>query len=195
MFNINNYKHILTMKRLALFFVVVVLTMTQILAQESTFKKGDKVLNLSVGFGSGLYTGGGYTTSVPPLAASFEVGVKDFDWKGSIGVGGIFAYGAHKWEYAGWGWKYTNIIIGARGALHYPLAKKLDTYTGLVIGYNIVSSTEFGVNPIYDYSAKSSGVAYSWFVGARYYFTDRFAVLGELGVGISYLNLGIALKF
>jgi hypothetical protein len=183
------------MKRLALFFVVVALTMTQILAQESTFKKGDKVLNLSIGFGSGLYTGTGYTTSVPPLAASFEVGVKDFDWKGSIGVGGLFAYGAHKWEYSGWGWKYTNIIIGARGSLHYPLAKKLDTYTGLVIGYNVVSSKEFGVNPIYDYSAKASGVAYSWFVGARYYFTDKFAVLGELGVGISYLNLGIALKF
>jgi opacity protein-like surface antigen len=139
------------MKKLVLFFVVVALTMTQLLAQESTFKKGDKVLNLAIGFGSGLYTGGGYTTSVPPLSASFEVGVKDgILEKGSIGVGGVLAYGAHKWEYAGWGWKYTNIIIGARGSFHYPLAKKLDTYTGLILGYNVVTAKEFGTNPIYD---------------------------------------------
>ena len=184
------------MKKLFLLFVAVVFALTQVSAQESTFVKGDKVLNLTVGFGSGLYTGGGYTTSVPPLSASFEVGVKDgiID-KGSIGVGGLIAYGAHKWEYAGWGWKYSNLIIGARGTFHYPLVKKLDTYTGLVLGYNIVTAKEFGTNPIYDYSSQASGLAYAWFVGARYYFTEKFAAVGELGVGITYLNLGIALKF
>jgi hypothetical protein len=184
------------MKKFALFIVAIVFSLTHLLAQESTFTKGDKVLNVAIGFGSGLYTGSGYTTSVPPLSASFEVGVKDgiID-KGSIGVGGLIAYGAHKWEYAGWGWKYSNLIIGARGSFHYPLAKKLDTYTGLVLGYNIVTSKEFGVNPIYDYSAQSSGLAYAWFVGARYYVSDAFGILGELGVGISYLNLGVSFKF
>ena len=184
------------MKKLILLFVAVVFSLSQMFAQESTFQKGDKVVNIAVGFGSGLYTGSGYTTSVPPISGSFEIGVKDgIIEKGSIGVGGIIAYGAHKWEYSGWGWKYSNLIIGARGSFHYPLAKKLDTYTGLVLGYNLVTAKEFGTNPIYDYNSQSSGLAYSWYVGARYYFSEKFAALGELGVGISYLNLGIALKF
>ena len=183
------------MKKLTLLFVAVAFSLTQMVAQESTFQKGDKVLNVAVGFGSSLYSGSGYTTSVPPLSASFEIGVKDGVLeKGSIGVGGLFAYAARKWEYAGWGWKYTNVIIGARGTFHYPLVDKLDTYTGLVLGYNIVSATEIGTIGS-GYAAKASGVAYSWFVGARYYFTDSFAALGELGVGISYINIGVALKF
>ena len=44
-----------------------------------------------------------------------------------------------KYEYSGWGWKYSNIIIGARGNFHYPLMNKLDTYTGLLLGYNVSS--------------------------------------------------------
>ena len=36
--------------------------------------------------------------------------------------------------------------------------------------------------------------AYSWFVGARYYFTDKLAGMAELGYGITYLNLGVSLK-
>ena len=130
------------MKKLILLFVAIVFSLTQMLAQESTFVKGDKVLNLGIGFG-GRYTGSGMTTSVPPLSASFEVGVKDGVLeKGSIGVGGMLAYSSHKWEYSGWGWKYTSIVIGARGSFHYPLVDKLDTYTGLLIGYDISTSTE-----------------------------------------------------
>ena len=165
--------------------------------QESTFNKGDKVLNLGIGFGTGLYSGSYYKTSVPPISASFEVGVKDgvID-KGSIGVGAYVAYAAHKYDYLGWGWKYSNLIIGARGSFHYPLVNKLDTYTGLVLGYNIVTAKEFGTSVLgYDYSASSSGLTYAWFVGARYYFSQAFGVMAELGVGITYLNIGVSLKF
>jgi hypothetical protein len=183
------------MKKLILLFVAVAFSLTQMLAQESTFAKGDKVLNLGVGFG-GRYTGSGMTTSVPPLSVSFEVGVKDGVLeKGSIGIGGILAYSSHKWEYAGWGWKYTSIIIGARGTFHYPLANKLDTYTGLLLGYDISTATEFGTSSGYAYDNSYGGLSYAWFVGARYYFSDAFAAFGELGVGITILNLGVAIKF
>jgi hypothetical protein len=184
------------MKKLILLLVVVAFTMTQMLAQESTFAKGDKVLNLAIGFG-GRWTGTYMKTSVPPISASFEVGVKDGVLeKGSIGIGGYFAYSSHKWEYSGWGWKITDIIIGARGTFHYPLVNKLDTYTGLLIGYDISTEKETGTPIVgYDYNSSYGGLSYAWFVGARYYFTDKFAALGELGVGITYLNLGVALKF
>ena len=116
--------------------------------------------------------------------------------KGSIGIGGYLGYSSYKWEYSGWGWKYSNFILGVRGVFHYPLVAKLDTYTGLLLGYNIASSKETGAAiGGYNYSASSGGVVGAWFVGARYYFTDKFAVMGELGYGITYLNLGVALKF
>jgi hypothetical protein len=183
------------MKKLILLFVVAAFSLTQMLAQESTFAKGDKVLNLGIGFG-GRYSGSGMTTSVPPISASFEVGVKDgVVEKGSIGIGGMLAYSAHKWEYAGWGWKYSSIVIGARGTFHYPLVNKLDTYTGLLIGYDISTASEYGISTGYPYDNSYGGFTYAWFVGARYYFSDSFAAFGELGVGVTIFNIGAALKF
>ncbi len=95
-----------------------------------------------------------------------------------------------------WGWKYSNIIIGVRGSFHYPFVDKLDTYAGILLGYNIASSKEFGTTiPGWDYSYSAGGVVYSGYIGARYYIKDAFALMAELGYGISYLTLGVALKF
>lgn len=167
-------------------------------ANAQVVAKGDKVLNLGVGFVSALYSGAGYTGSVPPISGSLEVVIKDdlFDGKGAIGVGGYLGYAAYKFEYSGWGWKYTNIIIGPRGYLHYNLMDNLDTYAGAMLGYNILSSKETGNSiPGYNYNASKSGLIFSGFIGARYFFSDKLAGMVELGSGIAYLNLGVALKF
>lgn len=172
----------------------------QLSAQENLLTKGEKVLNLGIGLGNSLYTGTGNTSSIPPISASFEVGVKDDVLDiGSIGVGGYIGYASWKWEYAGfggtWGWKYSDFIIGARGTFHYPLVEKLDTYTGLMLGVEILSSSEIGtIDPNFNYDTSTGGVIWSWYAGGRYYFTDNFAVMAELGYGISWLNLGVALK-
>ncbi len=168
-------------------------------AQEAIFVKGDKVVNLGIGLGNVLYAGSGYSTSVPPISASFEYGIKDGVLeKGSIGVGGYVGYTAAKWESTylneTYGWKYSSFILGARGSFHYPFLEKLDTYAGLLIGFNVVSATEIGD---YDFggSASASGLAWSTYIGGRYYFKPNLAGMLELGYGISYLNLGVALKF
>jgi hypothetical protein len=164
---------------------------------QNTFNKGDKVVNLGIGFGSTLYTGSFYNNRIPPVSASFEVGVKDelFDEKSSLGIGGYMGYTGAKWAYQGWGWNYSSIIIGGRGALHYQLIDKLDTYTGLMLGFNVVSAKSYGSGGLWDnYNTASSGLTYSWFLGGRYYFTEKLAGLLELGYGVAYINLGIALK-
>ena len=164
-------------------------------AQEAA--KGEKIVNLGLGLRSTLYSGSYYTNKVPPISASVEYVLQDdlFDGKGALGVGGYLGYTSAKYDYSGWGWKYTNIIIGPRGFLHYNLADKLDTYTGLLLGYNIVSSKEFGTSYYNtNYSATSSGVIWEWFIGGRYYFSDNFAGMLELGYGISYLNIGVSFK-
>lgn len=185
------------MKKLLALLFIAFFALTQMTGQDPTFSKGDKVLNLGLGLGTTLYTGSYYKLQVPPVSGSLEIGIVDEVLeKGVVGVGPYVGFASYKWEYLDWGWKYTNIILGARGNFHYPLIDKLDTYTGLLIGFNIVSSSEFGTSiPGFDYSTTSSGLVWSWFVGARYYFTENIAAMIELGYGIAYLNLGVALKF
>jgi hypothetical protein len=63
-----------------------------------------------------------------------------------------------------------------------------------MLGYNIVSAKEYGTGQWSSFSSEASGLAFSWFLGGRYYFSEKFAGLLELGFGIAYLNIGIALK-
>jgi hypothetical protein len=183
------------MKKLLLLSGFVFLTVSGILSQETTFEKGTKALNLGVGLGSPWYSGSYTKVQIPPVSASFEVGIVDnILEKGVIGLGGYLGYLSYKADYGDYGWKFSNILIGVRGNFHYPLANKLDTYVGLMIGYNVVSETGFGDYLGYDYGSSWGGIRTAEFIGARYYFSEKFAALLELGYGVTYLNLGIALK-
>jgi len=183
------------MKKLVILFIVVCFALNRLVAQDPAFVKGDKVLNLGIGFGSTWYSGNFYHSQVPPVSASLEFGIVDnILEKGVIGVGPYLGYSSYKWEYSDWGYKYSNIIVGARGNFHYPLANKLDTYLGVLLGYNIVSSKEFGTPSGYDYKASSSGLSTAGYIGARYYFTEKLGVMAELGYGITYITIGIGLK-
>jgi hypothetical protein len=180
------------------------------------FQKGTKVLNLGVGF-FGVYRYGwglGYSySSTPFLNAAFDLGVYDFpDVKNlSIGVGGYlgwksFSYSYYstwrdkngKWHYDDYikeTWTYT--AIGIRPTIHYSFeGTKAQVYGGLPIGFVIVS---YNVNnPDYKYYIGRSVRSYpgiGLILGGRYYFSNSFGVYGELGYGLSYLNLGISLKF
>lgn len=185
------------MKKSLLLFLVAAFTFTQLVAQDPIFVKGDKVVMIGLGLGGGnLYSGSGYKMTFPPLAGSFEVGVKDDVLeKGSLGLGGGFGYTGYKWEYnSSYGWKYSNFILAARGYFHYPLVKKLDTYTAITLGYNIASSKYYGTGTPYDDTSSYGGVVFGWLVGGRYYFSDTFAGCLELGYGVSYLTIGVAFK-
>jgi len=174
-----------------LLFIAACFSLTQLVAQDPIFIKGDKVLNLGLGLGSHYYTSY-YKMQVPPVSASLEFGIVDnVVEKGSIGVGPYLGFFSSK--YANY-WRTSNLVLGVRGNFHYPLLNKLDTYTGLLLGYNIISYKDLG-DAVGTYSGSTSGVAWSWFIGGRYYFKDNIAGMLELGYGISYLNLGIALKF
>lgn len=100
---------------------------------------------------------------------------------------GVFLVRGHLWL------KYTNFIIGARGSFHYPLVDNLDTYAGILLGYNVVSAKEIGTIPV-GYNASSSSGIFSGYVGARYYFTEQIGAMAELGTGIAYFNIGVAVK-
>lgn len=170
------------MKKILLSVIVVCFSVTQLIAQQQIFNKGEKVLNLGLGIGSTLGYG---TTAIPPLSASFEVGVVDniID-KGVIGIGGYLGISSYK----SGSYKLTNIVIGPRGTFHYPFIDKLDTYAGLMIGYNFYHDN-------WDFGPDYGGIVSAWFLGGRYYFSDNLAAMLELGYGVAYLNIGVALKF
>ncbi|MGE5395421.1 MAG: hypothetical protein ACM3P1_11810 [Candidatus Saccharibacteria bacterium] len=183
------------MKKFLLPLIAIALFVMQGYSQNA-FVKGDKVVNLSIGLGSGLYKGSGYSNVTPAIAGSYEIGVVDnlFDENSSLGVGGYLGYTGAKYNFgAGYGWKYSDIIIGARGAVHYQFVDRLDTYAGLMLGYDIVSSKTYGTG-VFSGNASTSGFVLPVFVGGRYYFSDKFAGLVELGTSISYLNIGVAIK-
>jgi hypothetical protein len=179
------------------FLIAVMFAVGFFMVNAQPVSKGDKIFNASLGLGSTLYSGSFYKGQIPPVSASLEYLVMDdlIDGNGAVGLGGYIGFSSYKWEYQGWGWKYTNIILGPRGTFHYNFIENLDTYTGLLIGYNVVTSKEFGNSvPGYNYSASSGGLIWAWYAGGRYFFSDKLAGLVELGYGIAYLNIGIALK-
>lgn len=187
------------MKKALITMVAMLFMLANLNAQDAMFQKGDKVVNLGVGLLSALYTGSGYTSKIPPVSISYEMGIKDDVLDvGSIGVGGYLGYTSAKWETnwlgGSYGWKYTNFIIGARGSFHYPLVDNIDTYAGILLGYNVVTAKEVGTVPIGFGASSVSGAIFSGYVGARYYFNEKFGAMAELGTGIAYFNLGLAVK-
>jgi len=186
------------MKKL-LFILAAALIGFQSQAQESTFNSGNVVFNAGIGFGTALYRGVGYRSTLPPVSISGEYGLmEDFiTEKMTLGIGGYLGFASSKFTSTfgneEWGYKYNYTVIGVRGAVHYPLVDKLDTYGGLMISYNAVSVKEVGEVPVGN-SSESGRVGFSAYVGGRYYFSEHFAGMAELGYGIAYLNLGIAYK-
>ena len=154
------------------------------------FSEGTQVAHLGLGLGN--YRGGaGYKSSFLPIVASYEYGIKDgfpIDEKSAIGIGGYLAYFGNKFTMADYSVRYSYFTIGVRGLLHYQFVDKLDTYGGIMLGANIV-----GANV--DNAARGSGFAYSVFVGARYYFAEKWAAFAEVGYNVAPLEIGIAYKF
>lgn len=155
------------------------------------FKEKDQVINLGIGIGSALY-GTGNTVSFPPLAASYEYGLKEGVGPGVVGIGGYLGIAASRSEL----YKYTYTAIGVRGTYHVvDIADKLDLYGGLMLYYAIFGSKWYGGPEVIKYKADASHAAASIFVGARYYLSEQFALMGEIGYGFSTLSLGVAYKF
>jgi hypothetical protein len=164
---------------------------------QGSFKNGDLVGNLGIGFGWYGYSFlGANVTSLPAFSLSLEKGIKDnflFDG-GVLSIGGIFGIKHASWSDYGYNGSYNDIIIGARGAIHYDLFKvnKLDTYGGLAVGARI-HNEKF---PYSQYVLNNyANVLFALYIGGRYYFSDNFAAFGELGYGLGYLTLGISYKF
>ena len=179
--------------------LVLALSLPASPARAQVFDQGDFVISAGIGLGSVYYSGTYYKTTIPPLWVAGDYCLREKLGPGNLGVGGYLGYSAYKYHYtyATWdyGWKYSTFIIAGRGTYHFTdLVDNLDLYGGLLLGAKIVTHKEFGDTAGALYTASGSGVAYSFFAGARYMFSPNFGVTAELGYGIAYLSLGVSLR-
>jgi hypothetical protein len=163
------------MKKIFAVLMVLFFAISQSGAQQPSFNKGDKVIDVTIGVPH-LY---GYGWGIPPVIASFEMGIVDgiLD-KAAIGVGGYAGFSSASWL----GNSYFNFHFGVKGAFHYPFVDNLDTYAGILTGYTISDLASYGLD-------------WGGFVGLRYYFSDSFGVNAEAGYGVTFLRAGISFKF
>jgi hypothetical protein len=183
------------MKRIIIVSAIIVFTFVSLTGQQPVFVKGSRVFNAGLGVGTPVFSSTYNRMVIPPLSASVEIGVTDHVLeKGSVGVGPYLAFLSYKWQFSNYRAQYTNTVIGVRGNFHYPLLDKLDTYSGLLLGYDIVNVKETG-DPYESYEDSASHIAWAWFVGGRYYFRENMAAMAEIGYGVAYLNLGMAFSF
>ena len=187
-------------KNFILVAVMCLLVAVQVSAQESAFGKGDNVVSLGVGFGGNLYSGYGYGrdfSQLPTFTLSYERCIIGnlFNEQSSLGIGGLVGYTSAKYDYSSsWGWTSTDIMVGARAAMHYTFVERFDTYAGIMAGYNI-NTWKWRGSGYTTSSSGSSGLTYTAFVGGRYYLSDAFAIFAEVGYGYSLLNAGLSLRF
>jgi hypothetical protein len=185
--------------RIFAFCLVLALTMPFSKVNAQLFDEGDVILSFGLGLGSTYYTVGTYyKTTLPPIFITGDYCLREDLGPGNLGIGGYLGISGYKYEYpsSDWNVKYNTFIIGGRGTYHFTdLVDKLDLYGGILLGAEIVTA-KYSDNDLEDvYDADGSGVAYSIFAGARYFLTDNFAVMGELGYGIAWLSIGVSLKF
>ena len=160
----------------------------QITSGNPHFKKGDVDINAGIGLLKTYYSS--TSTVMPPISVSGEYGVSD-----KISVGGFIGFSTAKEEWLGGQIDYSFLIIGARGSYHLTIWDKMDTYAGLMLGYNKVSADyDNTVDGIFDFDVAASGVALSAYIGGRYPIKENLSVYGEIGYGISVLNLGVSFK-
>lgn len=151
---------------------------------QAQYEKGQIDANVGIGL---LATFGAGKAQIPPISLALDFGITD-----NISLGGYFGYSTFKEEIMNYSWNYTYMIIGARGAYHFDLVDNMDTYAGLLLAYNLASVKLEGGSGLPE--PEVGGIAYSGFLGARYHFTEKLGVFGELGYGISVLNLGLTMK-
>lgn len=179
------------MKKLVLIIAAIAIFSMGSDAQD-LFKKGTQLFKLGIGVNS----------DGTPIDVSYEKGVKEdlFGVDGLVlGLGGNFGYYGNKEDFSNWAgsysWKYTNIIIAGRALAHYPLIDQLDTYSGVLLGYNVASSKYDGPNAGSIPSPSIGGVVFGGVVGARYEFSPSLGAYLEAGFGISNVSFGLAYKF
>lgn len=150
---------------------------------------------LSFGYGFPNHSGVDYwhhgnRIGFGPAYIKYEHGIID-----EVGIGGYMGFAASRYKFNNGDVERTTAFgMGILGYYHFNKlipVNKLDVYLGAGIGFRIWSHTSVTDNKDSDFDPLPIGK-----IGARWYFTPKFAVYAEGGYDdLSDVNLGITLRF
>lgn len=88
-------------------------------------------------------------------------------------------------------WDVRYIAFAATGSYHFAVESqpKLDLFAGGALGYFIVQSSTSGTTGVF--TGSGSRLFLGAHGGARYWFKENMAGLAQLGIGASYLTVGL----
>lgn len=171
-----------------LFTLAIAMTLSLIsLTSHAQLQKGDFLLNAGLGFG--YYYAGGLSLNV-----NGEYSITD-----ELAIGPYFAFTQYDYGYSGYDYDYTFMDFGVRGSYHFSKlfkinVEELDIYGGAFLGF-VVGNYDYDGPGGNDYDDPyDGGIRGGIHAGARYFFSDKFAAYGEVGVGLSPLVLGVTFK-
>ncbi len=192
------------MSRIIFVLSVLLISANLINAQSKELKTGD----LQLGAGIGLiptYAADGGHVNVPPVSARLT-----YQFNEKFSMGGYVAYSSttsQKKNYPDGSSRIFDseqLMFGLRSAVHVNRFKSWDVYGGLMLGYSIpmvketinypAETNRDDLQPTFSRPATNKFL-YSGFIGATYFLSPNLGINGEVGYGISLLNLGISYKF
>ncbi|MCL2414487.1 MAG: hypothetical protein FWC94_04455 [Bacteroidales bacterium] len=184
-------------------------------AEHFAFKIGENRASFGIGFGwmnKGDRFGGG-TWNFPSPNALVERSILPFRDFGFLSVGAQFGFHHGHRNHSASGdiprfrefW--TSFYFVPRVALYFheifhpdDFPERIDLYVGVGLGFNYLShglSSDVTWESLGPTHRDNSGFkfGYHFFVGGRYYFRENMAVFAEIGYGLSFLNVGITLRY
>lgn len=200
------------MKKAILFLLGLIVLSAVTNAQ--SFKEGSRIVNAGIGMWSGYYRGyyspGIVYRNSPTVVLSFEQGLSRkgpgclsagalLTWQTSVYKNYGYYFSGDKYYYSN---RYTNYVLAGRVAYHWDelVGDDFDVYGGVTGGLRFQTykyNTDYqGTDLPYYYNTSRLAVhpVIALYAGARWYFSGKAAVYGEIsgGAGIPYVNLGLS---
>ena len=174
------------MKKFALLITVLVCAYALPGQAQMMYQKGDLLVNTGVGLGSSVY-------GTVSLNGSVEYFVNE-----DLSVGGAIGYSGYRRNYVFNDPLRINVFyFGPRGSYHFADAldienEALDLYVGAFVGFGITTVSYRGER--FSGYSDVNDFGYDIFGGVRYQFNPKVAAYGELGFGVSILQMGVSFK-
>jgi hypothetical protein len=176
-----------------LFALTCVASSAQVAAAQAK-QAGTPIFGLGYTDIGGVIGLGGVGSASASFGGRFEHAIKALPdlGNGMLGIQAAFDY--YSWSggtgLGTYSWKY--IPIGVTANYHFKVTEpKLDPFVGLGLGYQIITCDAPGLPSGY---CSNSAVYFIGRAGARYFFSPKMAVYGDVGAGGATLNLGVMFK-
>jgi hypothetical protein len=182
--------------------MTVMILFTGMAGFTQAFEKGANAINLGIGFGNTYYHGNDYYGFFPSISGSYEHGIVRIpmgsEMTGVISIGGYLGWTASNYEqdWDDYYYRYSTVIVAVRSNYHFIFHDRFDPYAGVWIGGRINGGHWKGNgNHPDDWEPAKPSPAGGVYIGARWFFTENFAIYSELGYLISVFNIGVTFKF